>query len=83
MFYSGSQTYWARLSKHSIVGVIKTVWSGGGKDQVGLILGWYFTRGDLENKLLRKNMVGFSEDPGKSHFPTKLLRHRWDSEQKQ
>lgn len=29
----------------------------GGKDQVGLILGWYFTRGDLENKSLKKNMV--------------------------
>lgn len=26
----------------------------GGKDQVGLILGWYFTCGDLENKSSKK-----------------------------
>lgn len=48
--YSGSQTQWDRLSKQSTVRAIRKSGMVSEKAQVGLILGWYFTRGDLEYK---------------------------------
>lgn len=53
MPYSRSQTQWDRLLKQSTITAIKEVWNSYWKAQVGLILGWYFTRGDLEHKSLK------------------------------